>query len=875
MANNVRNEKMDIGEKCNQLNDNKEKRIYSLVDMYGKGELISWMKYAANTGDHSFINECIESKVDDFMYNSGKGKVMAISELVKIRNRERNAMLGAFRKKKNKGKSGPNILNDFNQDGGQNQGDLKKALKLLDGGKGGKGDHKYREVVWKLDERGTMGENLLGTCLMQGSPIHMNIAIKLIKQYPNLVNDIFVSEDYYGLTPLHQAIVNEDSYMTGFLLQNGADVHARCYGAFFCADDQKSGRTDSLEHEYVDLPSKTNYTGRMYFGEYPLSFAACSGQVDCYRLLRAKRADPNLKDTNGNTVLHMTVIHEKLDMLKLAFETGAKLQITNNQNLTPLTLAAKLGKKTMFEELLKLESQMIWSYGDANCYAYPLAKIDTINQETGNVNNDCALSLIVYGDTPEHLDLIDGLIEDLLDAKWKAFGRRQLLVSFFAFLFHYIFFFMAFMNRPFSFTTAVITGGSIQPNGSLNDQYYDYFVSNYSDWKARMNANSTYNFDMDSDSLFQKDYFKSAQCHLWNYHIPEGFGYLRLVSEPIVVISVIVQVALEIKDFRHMGKRRWWQILKAFPAKLTYKCSWILILLMIPVRCLCGLHSYMLIFDNVLALISILFTSIHFLFYCRPLKFIGPFVLMIYTIIAHDMARFVVIYVIFLVGFSQAFYLIFLSCEREDKRNLGDDSFDNIVADPLESLQRLFIMTVGEFMLFYQTLNSCPVKTMNIVGKVLFLIYELGISLTQFNLLIAMLTRTYESIAGTHKEYKRQWAQVILALETSLSPKERLLALLKYSRPIGTDKKKRAFVVNKKNNSSHDEDKCEKEAKAEAMAEERRIILKKRLKEASAAFSKKYGRLSTPTPSMINEQDNDVVDHSNENNLKVESKKDK
>lgn len=35
-------------------------------------------------------------------------------------------------------------------------------------------------------------------------------------------------------------------------------------------------------------------------------------------------------------------------------------------------------------------------------------------------------------------------------------------------------------------------------------------------------------------------------------------------------------------------------------------------------------------------------------------------------------------------------------------------------------------------------------------------------------------------------------------LEQSCSPKERLLALLKYSRPIGTDKNKRAFVVRKR-----------------------------------------------------------------------------
>lgn len=48
----------------------------------------------------------------------------------------------------------------------------------------------------------------------------------------------------------------------------------------------------------------------MYFGEYPLSFAACISQMDCFRLLVAKKADLNQKDTNGNTVLHLAVIHE-------------------------------------------------------------------------------------------------------------------------------------------------------------------------------------------------------------------------------------------------------------------------------------------------------------------------------------------------------------------------------------------------------------------------------------------------------------------------------------------------------------------------------------------------------------------------------------
>lgn len=50
----------------------------------------------------------------------------------------------------------------------------------------------------------------------------------------------------------------------------------------------------------------------VYWGEYPLSFAACLGQEECYRLILAKGADPNGQDTNGNTVLHMLVIYQKL-----------------------------------------------------------------------------------------------------------------------------------------------------------------------------------------------------------------------------------------------------------------------------------------------------------------------------------------------------------------------------------------------------------------------------------------------------------------------------------------------------------------------------------------------------------------------------------
>lgn len=63
----------------------------------------------------------------------------------------------------------------------------------------------------------------------------------------------------------------------------------------------------------------------VYWGEYPLSFAACLGQEECYRLMLARGANPNNQDTNGNTVLHMLAIYSKLVKLLILFNALEKL----------------------------------------------------------------------------------------------------------------------------------------------------------------------------------------------------------------------------------------------------------------------------------------------------------------------------------------------------------------------------------------------------------------------------------------------------------------------------------------------------------------------------------------------------------------------
>lgn len=49
-------------------------------------------------------------------------------------------------------------------------------------------------------------------------------------------------------------------------------------------------------------------TGYAYYGEYPIHFAAATGNQEIYDYLIDHGANPNAQDTFGNTALHMVVI---------------------------------------------------------------------------------------------------------------------------------------------------------------------------------------------------------------------------------------------------------------------------------------------------------------------------------------------------------------------------------------------------------------------------------------------------------------------------------------------------------------------------------------------------------------------------------------
>lgn len=699
--------------------DNKAKALYQLVDLKGGGELVECAKRAGWTKDYTELDQKILKEVPKFLYNNGEGKKIPIVDLVMIRNKERQkTKIRVGKEKQEKAK------------------ELAKIDMHLSDAEGNhdKPDRKYREICWKIEDLGTVGESVFHLCLLNSSATHANLAKRLLHHFPKLINDIYLSEEYYGENALHMAIVIEDPSMVKFLLDKGADYHQRCCGNFFTPDDQKDSRTDSLDHEWVDVCQKTNYEGHVYFGEYPLSFAACLGQEECVRLLIAKGANPNLQDSNGNTVMHMLVIMDrkytsKKDMFDILYSLGARLDIRNRQGLTPLTLAAKLARKEMYEHILEIIRQIYWIYGNVTCAGYPLPDIDTISA-SGELDKFSALNLVVYGESEGHLDMMDGLIVNLLKEKWKVFARFRFYRRFVIFTIYFLFFVAAFFLRPGT-DRCPTTRQVNSSNGMLQ--------------------NVT---EIDAGYLL-----KACRTE----------DKVRFGLEVVVLFGAVIYLGLAMKEIYHQGFNIFFTTLRGAPTKAMFLMSCVFVVLMLPGRAAAAYQ-----YEDVMGVLAILFTAPYFLFFCRGVRIVGPFVIMIYKMIKGDLRRFFIIYLVFIVGFSQAFYISFLgsSCDP--------DNDPCVFTNAVDALLGTFSMSVGDFEDIVQTF---PFSRYQVTLSIVFVLYMIMVTLLLVNMLIAMMGNTYQLVAETQKEWFRQWAKIVLVVEQSVTTKERQKYQIQYSQP--------------------------------------------------------------------------------------------
>ncbi|XP_037940165.1 transient receptor potential cation channel subfamily V member 5 [Teleopsis dalmanni] len=810
--------------------------LYKFVNLKGGGLLVDMMKRACQTKQFAEIDHAIKTKVEPFLYNKGAGRYFPISKLVLLRNKERGRT-----------KYLPEIRALENPEEDFNIHDycpeVSEAEYIAN-------PNAYRYVCWNLNERGAVGETILHLCLLNASSLHADLAKRLLKFYPKLIFDIYLCDEYYGESVLHIAIVNEDPAMVKYLLDANADVQERCCGAFMSAEDQKPSRYDSPEHEYVGVQAMTNYDGYVYWGEYPLSFAACLSQEECFRLVLARGADPDLQDTNGNTVLHMLVIYEKSEMFDVAYEVGSNIHIRNVQNLTPLTLAAKLGRVEMFFHIMSIEREIYWQLGSITCAAYPLSKIDTIDGKTGNINKDSALNFVVFGDKLEHLELLDGVVIDLLKTKWNTFVKSRFYKQFYMFAFYFLFSLVSFISRPgppikdeddednkesinttYRKSEQLNERKEVIKRAAINTEYKTFWL------------NFTEYFDENEVDPGPSWWASYAECPLMN--MESDLAKIRLIAEIVIFCGAILYLLAALREARFLGYKMFIENLMTAPSRVMFLFSCCLMMTIPWLRLSCLTEM-----DDHVAVVIMLTTAPYFLFFCRGFKTVGPFVVMIYRMVMGDLLRFVSIYLVFVMGFSQAFYIIFLTFDNPATPDEVDDSQSNPMPSPMESIVAMFLMSLTNFGDYYGGMVSTQHEY---EAKILFFLFMVIVSVLLVNMLIAMMGNTYQKIAEIRNEWQRQWARIVLVVERSVPPAERLKNFGSYSQSMSDGR--RALVL--RLNMSDEEKEEMKEVQEMKRIHER--FSKKRQQEREARAKKRqeeYEKFFGATPQNDDENGN-------------------
>ncbi len=167
-------------------------------------------------------------------------------------------------------------------------------------------------------------------------------------------------------------------------------------------------------------------------------FAACTNQPSLVEYLVEQGASLDVHDSNGNTILHLCVIHSLPHMYSFCLDLwkhknpvlGKDIvpldKRRNDAEMTPFTLAADINDAKMLTFLMESRKVSQWSYGHVSCNLFPLDELDPMNDRDSTFKG--ALQIIVDSAHLESLTI--PRIKDLLDTKWERCASSRFYAKF-------------------------------------------------------------------------------------------------------------------------------------------------------------------------------------------------------------------------------------------------------------------------------------------------------------------------------------------------------------------------------------------------------------------------------------------------------------
>ena len=388
------------------------------------------------------------------------------------------------------------------------------------------------------------------------------------------------------------------------------------------------------------------------------------------------------------------------------------------------------------------------------------------------------------------MDLIEYVIVDLLKVKWNSFVKRQFFTQFFIFIAFFILSSCCFIMREStpqegeSESNCTISNMTEMISSNITEVFRrikreDFLDINETDRSTDDIIASSPMIENLDDLEVNGNMTDGELCgeeeEEFNYCFHNTYDSLnkqvQLVMELVLIVWSFLYLVKAGHEYSFLGKRIFWDNMKMCPSRVVFLIGCITVLLMIPARLLCLTDT-----EDVLAIISMFCHGFYFLFFCRGFKLVGPMVTMIYRMMMQDLARFGTVFGIFVMGFSQAFFIIFLSFEEPELEE-GEECEDgecvenNPMPDFVESILSTFQMSLGEVMDVWTALEQ---SNHEMIGKFHWFCFVMIVYILLLNLLIAMMGDTYAKIAAIKNEWMRQWARIVLIVERTMSPQERL-----------------------------------------------------------------------------------------------------
>ncbi|KDO31441.1 hypothetical protein SPRG_04056 [Saprolegnia parasitica CBS 223.65] len=449
---------------------------------------------------------------------------------------------------------------------------------------------------------------------------------------------------YRGENALHIAIVHRKLDIIDWLVQRVPDLlDAETTGSFFAPGTP------------------------CYLGGTPLLFALASHLLEAATLILAAAAkapagSPAAKtsiamtDGFGNNALHLAVVHDLPDVYDFAIKHAMALypyacparfepanaapydlsaflkqlygtdkaafsqflSQPNGDNLSPLTMAAAMGKSTMFQHILSAQTTTAWMYGPVTAKMIPLRGLEepygaspathvhktAIECLCSYRRISCCIPVATTSDTLRaRLDLLSTFeVKTLIDKKWAFVGGA---------LFH-----RACVRHVLY--TLVLTASTL------------------------------------------------AADHYRHHPFSVRRGGYSLLADLYILLETYAKVAREIREIRVHGVRDYWHDTGAAMVDTVLKLSQVVMVTGAVVARL----QRQLEWEDCFVAGALLGAYMHMLFFLYGFRRTGAFIVMLHRMLFSDAVRFTLVYVSILLGFGTSLYVIVDA--RDGPGPLGD-----------------------------------------------------------------------------------------------------------------------------------------------------------------------------------------------------------